>query len=424
MSPRRSPETRKVFRPAPTGTLLFRRLSQRARNLEWFLFALVGTIAVMPSIVFAFIEFHHLKERLRSHTHHSAVITEKHVRGGKVDFDALTQSLRNQMAGDSVSFLAIADQEGRDLVRLGDSGLSRVAATERLRLPSSAAPLAEIRLVADGRSLGQDITRVALIHLLVGFTLALAFYRIGAKPLNQAVREIEATQAQLLHSDRLSAIGEMYAGLTHEINNPLGIMLARVNLVLTSAREGGLDRGLIADLESIEKHGARIAAILRSLLAFARKTDFRTERTDLNRIVREVVGLVERPFAKQAIHVEATLADDLPHLQASPAHLQQVFLNLFNNARDAMPDGGRLTVRTSCRNGTVIAEVRDQGKGLAPQAKERLFQPFFTTKDIGKGTGLGLSVSYGIVKAHGGDIEAESPPEGGALFRLKFAAGG
>lgn len=414
---------RQVSRPE-AGAFLFRRLHRRARKLEWFLFGLVAVVALVPSAVFGLIELHHLRERVRTQARHCGAIVERHVQSGQVDLDGLTRSLREEMEAESLSFIAIVQRGGRETLRLGDPTLSRLPATARLRLPATAAPLEELRVNPDDRSLDRDIGRVMVIHLLVGLTLAIAFYRMGARPLNQALSEIEATQAQLLHSDRLSGIGEMYAGLTHEINNPLGILLARVKLMLASAREGRQDQALIADLESIERHGTRIAGILRSLLAFARKTDFRLEEVDLNRIVRDVVALVERPFAKQGVRVEMALGGGLPHIQASPAHLQQVFLNLFNNARDAMPAGGRLTCRTLAQDDTVVAEVLDQGTGLAAAARERLFEPFFTTKDVGKGTGLGLSVSYGIVTAHGGEIEAENPPEGGALFRLRLPVGG
>jgi signal transduction histidine kinase len=142
--------------------------------------------------------------------------------------------------------------------------------------------------------------------------------------------------------------------------------------------------------------------------------------TDLNRVIEDVVKLLERPFAKHDIRIQSTLQPALPALQASPHHLQQVFMNLLSNARDAMPHGGVITLRTFRLDGHLVAEVEDSGTGIDEEHRQRLFEPFFTTKDVGKGTGLGLSVSYGIVRAHGGRIEVRSERGQGALFRISL----
>jgi signal transduction histidine kinase len=168
----------------------------------------------------------------------------------------------------------------------------------------------------------------------------------------------------------------------------------------------------------IDRHGTRIAEIIRGLLAFARKTPFQLVETDLNRIIREVVALVEKPYVKQGIRIQSVLEPTLPSFRASPLHIQQVFMNLLKNARDAMPEGGPVTLRTSKNGRYLVAEVEDAGPGIAPEVEARLFEPFFTTKGVGEGTGLGLSVSYGIVSAHGGKILIESKPGHGALFRV------
>jgi signal transduction histidine kinase len=190
--------------------------------------------------------------------------------------------------------------------------------------------------------------------------------------------------------------------------------------MLAAAQEKRFDADTVRDLEVIDRQGGRIAEIMRSLLAYARKSEFRMTSVDLNGVVREVVSLVNKPFAKQGVLVETDLDAALPSLQASPDRLQQVFLNLLNNARDAMPQGGTITVRTARLDGHVLAEVSDTGPGLTAQAREHAFEPFFTTKEAGQGTGLGLWVSYGIVSAHGGELEALNAPAGGALFRLRL----
>jgi two-component system NtrC family sensor kinase len=270
----------------------------------------------------------------------------------------------------------------------------------------------------DGRPLARQMGRVFGIHAVVALLLSLAMYRLPVRAVRRAARDLEITEAQLLHSEKLRTLGEVYAGLTHEINNPLGIILTRVKLLLGAAQERGLPAEVTRDLEAIDKHGARIADIVRGLLAFSRKTELAPRDTDLNQVLADVLALVEKPFARNGVTIESQLAPDLPHIQASPDHLQQVFLNLVKNAREAMPEGGTIIVRTR-RNGTnLVAEVLDDGMGISPSAVGHLFEPFFTTKDVGKGVGLGLSVSYGIVKAHDGEIEAENRPGKGAVFRV------
>jgi two-component system NtrC family sensor kinase len=143
---------------------------------------------------------------------------------------------------------------------------------------------------------------------------------------------------------------------------------------------------------------------------------------DVNAVVRDVASLVEKPLLAQKVALRADLAPALPRLVGSPEQIAQVLMNLVNNARDAMPGGGTLTLRTLARDGQVVAQVRDTGPGLLPEVQRRLFEPFFTTKPVGRGTGLGLSVSYGIARAHGGDLTGANAADGGALFELSLPA--
>jgi signal transduction histidine kinase len=238
------------------------------------------------------------------------------------------------------------------------------------------------------------------------------------RSLRNAINEVERTHVELLHSAKLGAVGEMYAGLAHEINNPLGILLSRVRLMLGAASQRNFNGELIRDLEMIDRHGSRIAEIVRSLLAFSRKTAFELGDTDVNAVVQETLALVEKPFGKHGVKVLSTLDPRLPSVLGSRDHLQQVFLNLLTNARDAMPSGGTVTVRTYRANGHVVAEVEDTGVGMPEDVADRVFEPFFTTKQREHGTGLGLSVSQSILSAHGGHVEVESEPGQGALFRV------
>ena len=132
----------------------------------------------------------------------------------------------------------------------------------------------------------------------------------------------------------------------------------------------------------------------------------------MNAIIGELVALVECPFAKQGIRIQTLLDSPLPRVRASADHLQQAFLNMLYNARDAMPKGGIITLRTFVNGSNLVTEIRDTGSGMSSEVQGRVFEPFFTTKDVGKGTGLGLSVSHGIVRAHGGDIQSTAVGEG------------
>jgi signal transduction histidine kinase len=282
---------------------------------------------------------------------------------------------------------------------------------------ATSAPLTLV-VELDGGPLVGQMARVVGIHAAVALLLSLAMYRLPVRAVRRAARDLEITEAQLLHSEKLRTLGEVYAGLTHEINNPLGIILTRVKLLLATAPERALPADVTRDLETIDKHGARIADIVRGLLAFSRKTELAPRETDLNQVLADVLALVEKPFARDGVKIESQLAPGLPRIQASPDHLQQVFLNLVKNAREAMPEGGTITVRTARNGASLVAEVLDTGTGISPPAVGHLFEPFFTTKGVGKGVGLGLSVSYGIVKAHDGEIEGENRSGKGAVFRV------
>lgn len=233
--------------------------------------------------------------------------------------------------------------------------------------------------------------------------------------------EIFDLQAQVLQSEKLASLGEISAGLAHEINNPLGIIVSKLRILLTEGRTKGYASEVIRDLETIDRHASRIAASMRNLLTFIRRPSFERAPLDLNRVMREALAFVEKPFAKLKILVENELASDVLLISGNANQLQQVLLNILGNAKDAMPKGGRIRVRSSrSPTGFPVVEVADTGPGIPPDILGKIFNPFFTTKEEGKGTGLGLSVSYGIIKAHGGDIRVETSPGEGTIFRLIF----
>lgn len=238
-------------------------------------------------------------------------------------------------------------------------------------------------------------------------------------------REKCLIEAELIQAEKLATVGQMMAGLAHEINNPLSIMMSKVRLILKELQGVNPKTELVEDLLVIDRNISRMGGIVRSLLTFARKSNSDSAPLNLNTVISESLTLVEKPFAKMNIFFEQALDPPLPRIWGDSNQLQQVFLNLWSNARDAMRQGGKISVRTFSVNHEglwVCAEVRDCGQGIPPEIIGRIFDPFFTTKGTGEGAGLGLSVSYGIVKSHGGSIQVESQPAQGATFTLKFPA--
>jgi signal transduction histidine kinase len=267
---------------------------------------------------------------------------------------------------------------------------------------------------------------VWVISLAVGILLFAScawFFWDAVRRQDKADREKRLVEAQLIQAEKLATIGEMLAGLAHEINNPLSIVMSKVQLVLKDLQAANPRTELVQDLRVIDRNIARIGGIIRSLLVFSRKSNSDLVPLNLNTVIGEDLTLVGKLFAQRNIFFEQGLEPSLPQILGDPNQLQQVFLNLLSNARDAMPQGGRIWVRTFSANHDgrwVVAEVHDSGQGIPPEIIERIFDPFFTTKGPREGAGLGLAVSYGIVKSHGGEIQVESRPGEGATFTLKF----
>jgi signal transduction histidine kinase len=175
-------------------------------------------------------------------------------------------------------------------------------------------------------------------------------------------------------------------------------------------------------LEKIEKQTFRAAKIINNLLNFSRSGSADLERLDVNKILLDVLSLLEHQLENNRVRVLKEFAEDLPPVRGNENRLQQVFFNLILNARDAMPSGGWLTLVTQADDDTVVIEVRDTGTGIRREDIKRIYDPFFTTKGIGRGTGLGLSVSYGILQEHGGAIFVDSVPGKGTTFQVALPA--
>ena len=220
-------------------------------------------------------------------------------------------------------------------------------------------------------------------------------------------------EEQLQHSEKMASIGLLAAGVAHEVNTPLAGISSYTQMLRGQVDASDPRAGL---LEKIEKQTFRAAKIINNLLNFSRSGRAELEEVDVNRVILDVLSLVEHQLRTARIKVRKELSGDLPPVRGNENRLQQVFFNLVLNARDAMPRGGWLTVATRAEEDAVVAEVRDTGVGIKREDIKRIYDPFFTTKGIGRGTGLGLSVSYGILQEHGGAIFVESAPGQGTTF--------
>jgi PAS domain S-box-containing protein len=222
-------------------------------------------------------------------------------------------------------------------------------------------------------------------------------------------------EEQLQHSEKMASIGLLAAGVSHEVNTPLAGISSYTQMLRGQVEAGDPRAGL---LEKIEKQTFRAAKIINNLLNFSRSGRPEFEPVDVNRVLLDVLSLVEHQLRTGRIKVRKEFAADLPPVRGNENRLQQVFFNLVLNARDAMPRGGWLTLATRAEEDAVVVEVRDTGVGIRREDIKRIYDPFFTTKGIGRGTGLGLSVSYGILQEHGGAIFVDSAPGQGTTFQV------
>jgi len=232
-----------------------------------------------------------------------------------------------------------------------------------------------------------------------------------------AAAERERLQKQLRHADRLATIGQLAAGVAHELNEPLEIILAFSQLV---TENGDLPDQASRDLEKILAASLRARETVRKLLLFARQMPTVKRAVNLSDIAAEALSLLESRFDKENITCCRELAPELPELTADPGQLHQVVVNLVVNAVQAMPRGGTLKVTTRADGDFVYLVVDDTGEGIPEEILPSIFLPFFTTKEVGQGTGLGLPVVHGIVTAHGGAVAARSKPGQGSCFEVKF----
>lgn len=239
------------------------------------------------------------------------------------------------------------------------------------------------------------------------------------KDRDRTRKQLETTQDQLVQSGKMAAVGQLAAGVAHEVNNPLQIILSRVQLLMMRHKE---DNGLVKDLRLVESNVKRISRIIRSLLDFARHNsgDEACRDIDLCYLVQQTVNLMHHLLDKGNVTTRITSSDEPVRIEGNVGEIEQAFLNLLINALQAMPEGGGIEIDLSSDGEVVLVRFRDTGEGIPEENLGRIFDPFFTTREKEGGTGLGLSIVFGIVEKHAGRIEVDSEPGEGTTFMIRF----
>ncbi len=261
---------------------------------------------------------------------------------------------------------------------------------------------------------GENTAFIRAEHELLQATAGLLAVILQKREAQEKKTNLEG---QLRHADRLAKLGQIVAGVAHELNNPLGEILGFSQL---ASNFPDLPEQVYVDLEKIVKSSLYAREIVKKLMFFTRQMPPQQAKIDLNKMVKEWLYLLETRCDKSRIAVDLELEEGLPEMTGDASQLNQVIVNLLVNAIQAMPDGGKLTVETCSTLDHVTLAVSDTGKGMSEETRKQIFMPFFTTKDVDQGTGLGLSVVHGIISAHHGTIEAESREGEGSRFLVKF----
>lgn len=262
----------------------------------------------------------------------------------------------------------------------------------------------------------------AVSSLIIIFSAVLITRRVIGR-LEEIDRERSKLTNQLVHADKLASIGRLATGIAHEINNPLAVIAEKAGWMEDLLSEGDIKNDpnyseLLKATQDIKKHVNRGKKVTHRLLGFARRMEMVYEEIDLNSTLDETVYFLEREARFRNIDIIKEYQDSLPRIFSDGAQLQQVFLNMFNNAIDAIDKNGKILISTKSLDGGILVSIADTGPGITRENLERIFDPFYTTKPVNKGTGLGLSISYGIIKKLGGEIKVESEVGKGTTFHI------
>jgi two-component system, NtrC family, sensor kinase len=278
-------------------------------------------------------------------------------------------------------------------------------------------------------------TNIVAITIIVfgAFVIVFAALFLSKRMVNRiamADHEKKMMNRQIVETGKLASVGKLAAGIAHEINNPVAIMVEEAGWIGDLLEEEEFHESENLDeferaLKQIKTQGHRCKEITHKLLSFARKTDSRTQETQVNDLVKELVALSEQRAKYSKITIDTNLEKNLPITYMAQSEMQQILLNLINNSVDAMEKkGGELTITTYSEGDGIGIKVSDNGPGIPEANLSRIFEPFFTTKPVGKGTGLGLSICYGIIQKMGGQIEVESVIDSGTTFHIRLPVQG
>ncbi len=267
-----------------------------------------------------------------------------------------------------------------------------------------------------------DIRNISILasHIAQAVHNAKLYEKLEIKiaELEKARKELEQTQGQLVQAEKMAAVGQLAAGIAHEINNPLAGIMGFAELLLQTDGLAGQQK---EDIGTILKQSQRCRDIIHNLLLFSRKKINRKEPVSIAGLMESVIQLVRHDFYSSGLSINCSFQDGLPMVFADPSQIQQVFLNIINNARHALENvkTGSLEIKISRKNGNIVILFKDNGCGIKKEDLSHIFDPFFTTKEPGRGTGLGLSISHGIITQHNGIIKVESEPAKGTTFTVE-----
>ena len=334
----------------------------------------------------------------------------------KVDLEHLTKA--TSRVKDNVRYLEKKDTDGEKYIYLSTYLKNEEwLLVFRQKLDDALSELINLQMIT------------LLISFLGGISIISISILLARRMVNQialADREKEMMNQQVIETGKLASIGELAAGIAHEINNPVAIMVEEAGWIqdLLDDKDCHNDENmaeLIRALRQINTQGKRCKEITHKLLSFARKTDSTIQDVNINDVVGDLAGLFAQRAKYAKVEIITKLEENLPTLRISESELQQVFLNIINNALDAMDaKGGVLEISSFIINTQVVIRFKDNGPGIHPDHLARVFDPFFTTKPVGKGTGLGLSICYGIVHKMGGEIDVKSAIGIGTTFEIRF----
>ncbi|CUT02974.1 two-component system sensor histidine kinase NtrB [Candidatus Kryptobacter tengchongensis] len=240
---------------------------------------------------------------------------------------------------------------------------------------------------------------------------------LGSIAIVKDVTQIKELEKQIQHSDKLALIGQIAAGIAHEIGTPLNVISGNAEYIMM---EMGENNPYKEELETIISQAERIANLIKQLLEFARPRKPNYTKVNVNNELHHVIELLKHQFEKSNIKLNLKFSEDIPSIYADCSQIHQVFLNIIVNAIQAINQNGVIEIETFAKDGYVNIKFRDNGVGILPEHIHKIFEPFFTTKEAGKGTGLGLAVSKRIIDEHNGKIEVESTPGKGTVFTVKF----